>query len=216
MKLVKRRFEPPPFEELFQVEGARVRSFISKDCATVAGHLGDAAISRHFSLAFDGAQLNERDGELYLIHLHSRPRSLNYAGALLDTDEVIGSLNAQLGLGVHDRTAEFGGWMARPHWGSGFARAATAKFVQWLFDRHGVLRVFAAPFETNRASIGTLEACGFEYEGRLRCAVFRNGRTQDQLMFSRLNPAVAMLPAEPGFRQALRQERRGAALASSA
>jgi ribosomal-protein-alanine N-acetyltransferase len=208
MKFVKLRFQPPPREELFEVDGARVRSFALQDCATVAQHLSDPSMSRHFSFEFGGAALNERDGELYLMNLHNRPRSLNYAGALLGSDEVIGSLNAQLGEGVHGRVAEFGGWMARPYWGSGFARAGTARFVDWLFQHHGVLRVFAAPFESNLASIGTLQACGFEYEGRLRCAVFKNGRTQDQLMFARLNPAASSLPAEPGYRQSRRAERR--------
>jgi RimJ/RimL family protein N-acetyltransferase len=207
MPLVERRFEPPPREELFVAEGVRVRSFEREDSAAIARHLADPLMWQHFSVDFDGGELTARDGEVYLIRLHRRPRSLNYGGELVQTGQIIGCLNAQLGEGVHGRCAEFGGWMARPYWRSGFARATTEQFIQWLFERHGVLRVYAAPFETNRASIGTLQACGFEYEGRLRCGVFKGGRTQDQLMFARINPAAATLPSAASYREQRRAER---------
>jgi [ribosomal protein S5]-alanine N-acetyltransferase len=64
----------------------------------------------------------------------------------------------------------------------------TTAFTDWLFETHDVLRVHAAPFHLNRASIGTLQAAGFSFEGRLRCSVVKNGRIMDQMQYAKINP----------------------------
>jgi RimJ/RimL family protein N-acetyltransferase len=186
-------FIEPPQQCILTLPGVRVRSFRRSDVPAVMRALADPLMRRYFSLDFRG-EVDEEAVEYYLYTYHARPFSFNFAGAALDTDEVIGCVNAQLGEGVHARSAEYGGWMARPYWGSGLARSTTAGFVEWLFQTHGVLRVHAAPFEANRASIGTLKACGFSFEGRLRSSVFKDGQTMDQMLYAKLAPACATLP----------------------
>jgi [ribosomal protein S5]-alanine N-acetyltransferase len=191
-----RVFEEPPPQCILTLPRIRIRSFRKSDLPALMQALNDPLMWRYFSSEFPGPGTLKNLGH-YLATLHDRPRSLNFAGALLDTDEVIGCVNAQFGDGAHARSAEYGGWMARPYWGSGLARSATTAFVDWLFEAHGALRVFAAPFEANRASIGTLQASGFTFEGRLRCGAMVDGRPMDQLMYAKLAPSCAEPPNPP-------------------
>jgi [ribosomal protein S5]-alanine N-acetyltransferase len=196
-------FVEPPQQCILTLPQVRVRSFRLSDVPTVVRIMADPSMRRYFSLDFENG-VNQETIEYYLWTYHRRPASFMFAGATIDTDEVIGCVNAQLGQGVHARSAEYGGWMARPYWGSGLARSTTAAFVDWLFETQGVLRVHAAPFEGNLASIGTLRACGFSFEGRMRSSVFTDGQTMDQMMYARLSPACEHLPSATQNRRARR------------
>jgi [ribosomal protein S5]-alanine N-acetyltransferase len=195
------RFAPPRQACILTLPHCRLRTFRNTDYPALQRHLSDPLIWRFFSLEAPGT-LSERDAENYLVHLHRRPRSINFAAASIDGDEVLGCVNAQFGEGVHARCAEYGGWLARPLWRSGIARSVTVAFVDWLFEARQVLRVHAAPFAANRASIGTLVASGFSFEGRLRCGVFRDGALMDQMQYAKLSPACQTLAMAPTQRRA--------------
>jgi RimJ/RimL family protein N-acetyltransferase len=52
------------------------------------------------------------------------------------------------------------------------------------FANHDLCRVYAHVFEWNRASARVLEKAGYEFEGRLRKSVTKDGKTIDQLMYA--------------------------------
>ena len=64
-------------------------------------------------------------------------------------------------------------WIAREHWGKGYASHALRMMMDYVF----------AP---NTASARVLEKCGYELEARLRQSVFKNGVFFDQLIYTRL------------------------------
>lgn len=90
---------------------------------------------------------------------------------------------------VYRRTAEIGYWLGRPFWGQGLATDAVRTLTAYAFDEYDLVRLWAGVFAWNPASCRVLEKCGYELEGRLRDAVWKDGALTDQMMYARLRGA---------------------------
>jgi [ribosomal protein S5]-alanine N-acetyltransferase len=187
--------EPEP-QTIQILPSCRLRTFRRADIPLLHRFMSDPSVWHFFGDELP-SQYTERDAASHLAWLHARPRLLVYAAADLESDTLLGFTSAQFSDAPHAFNAELTGWLGRPHWGSGIAREVTSAFTNWLFEKHHALRVFAAPFHANRASIGALQASGFTFEGRLRNSVFKNGQLMDQMMYAKLNPACETLPRAP-------------------
>jgi [ribosomal protein S5]-alanine N-acetyltransferase len=177
------RFSPGEPREIARLPTCRIRAWQRKDVDSIIEHLSDRDMWAYFAMPFLGAW-TPIHAEHYLATLTSQPRTFFFAAALLETDEAVGGICGELGAGLHSRCAELGG----------IAREVTTAFADWLFETHDVLRVHAAPYHPNRASIGTLRASGFTFEGRLRCSVVKDGRVMDQMQYAKINPAYGSAP----------------------
>jgi [ribosomal protein S5]-alanine N-acetyltransferase len=193
------RFTAPAPQEIASLRQCRVRSWQDKDLPAMCSHLSDAQMWPHLASAFAGGMDAARAEHCLAWFLNSQ-HAFCFAVALLDSDEVVGGLTAEIGSGFHGRSAEIHGWLARPWWRSGIAREATTAFTDWLFNEQHMLRVHAAPYHLNRASIGTLRASGFSFEGRLRCSVLKDGVVMDQMQYAKINPRHETTPP-PALRQ---------------
>ena len=180
-------FTEPPQQDIAILSKCKIRTWQRKDIAQVRQYLDDASVWRYLSADYPGG-FSLKLAEHYLAIYTSNQNAFFFAAALLDSDEVIGGVSAELGTGVHSKSAEYGGWLAKPYWRSGIARDVTTAFTDWLFSTQHVLRVHSAPFHLNRASIGTLQASGFSFEGRLRCSVVKDGCTMNQMQYAKINP----------------------------
>ncbi len=183
-------------ENILTLSNSRIRPFGPEDVAAACDYLNDEELWRHFGLDYPGS-CTLQGAASHLAILQKLPRSLAYAVATLDSDAFAGAISAQFGEGAHAYSAELSLWIGRPYWGSHIASVAGIGFTDWLFRERHALRVFAAPFESNRACIGALQASGFTFEGRLRNSVFKNGQLMDQMMYAKLNPACGSLPRAP-------------------
>jgi ribosomal-protein-alanine N-acetyltransferase len=135
--------------------------------ATVAA-LDDLEVSRR--LARVPHPYTERDARLFL-EIVERGRADGAMDHFVivraddDDDRPIGAI------GVHGEpgatVAEVGYWIARPHWGNGYAREALAAVVRRsFFTRTPPLTLLTSHVhETNRASMRVLVACGFVETG---------------------------------------------------
>jgi [ribosomal protein S5]-alanine N-acetyltransferase len=197
-----RRFAEAPRQKIAELTHCRLRSWQLDDIPLVHQHLNDPLMWRFLSADFPGT-VSLEFAEHYLASYSANNQAVFFAAAALDSDEAIGGVFAELGTDIHARSAEYGGWLARSHWRSGIARDVTVAFTDWLFETRGILRVHAAPFHLNRASIGTLQAAGFTFEGRLRCSVVKNGRIMDQLQYAKINPACPGSEPDDRRRRAL-------------
>lgn len=185
-----RTFTEAPRQEIALLGGCRIRTWQRKDIPQVHHHLGNPEMWRFLSADFPG-MVTAEFAEHYLASYSANANAFFFAAAAMDSDEAIGGVFAERGSDIHSQSAEYGGWLARPYWRSGIARDVTVAFTDWLFETQGLLRVHAAPFHLNRASIGTLKAAGFSFEGRLRCSVVKGGRIMDQMQYAKINPACA-------------------------
>ena len=64
---------------------------------------------------------------------------------------------------------------------------AIAAYTHYTIRRFKLIRVYAIPFEENRASSRVLEKAGFEFEGVLRLSAVKQGRAQNTLMFAKID-----------------------------
>ena len=87
---------------------------------------------------------------------------------------------------LQHRQAEASFWVTPAAWGRGFASAALLHLTRIAFDHHGLNRVYAYHMARNPKSGRVMAKCGFQLEGRLRQRVWKLGRAEDVLLWSRL------------------------------
>jgi [ribosomal protein S5]-alanine N-acetyltransferase len=183
-------FKEPTRRIIFELSNARVRTWCASDIPFVQQWLQDPHMWPFLSNERPDEFLPE-NAQTYLMWYLRSPNTFFFAAADPQTDMPLGNICAQIGSGPYTRSAEVSGWLARPYWRSGIARSVTSAFVDWLFEKQNIVRAYAAPFEGNRASIGTLIAAGFTFESRIRASVFKSGQVMDQLMYAKINPKIA-------------------------
>ncbi len=105
--------------------------------------------------------------------------------AVTTNNEVIGSIGFSVGKDVHRRTAELGFWLAEPYWNRGIITDAIKNAVEYVFEKYDLVRISAGPYSSNPASAKVLEKCGFQFEGRLKCSVYKDGKIFDQLLYAK-------------------------------
>lgn len=96
------------------------------------------------------------------------------------------------GIGLYPRPLwspyvfEMGYWLAEDHWGRGIVSEAVGLVVGYGFEAMNATRIQAFVYDWNLASARVLEKNEFQFEGRLRNAVHKDGRTGDCLAYGRL------------------------------
>lgn len=98
--------------------------------------------------------------------------------------EAVGGIGFTLQPDVGYRSAEIGYWLGEEFWGRGITTEALIAVTDYAFWRFDLCRLYAHVFEGNQASARVLEKAGYEFEGRLRKSVTKEGRTIDQLMYA--------------------------------
>ena len=106
--------------------------------------------------------------------------------AIASAQEAIGGIGFRLQEDVHRRSAEIGYWLGEPFWGKGIATRALCALTEYAFTHFDLVRIYATVFEWNPASARVLEKAGYQYEGRLRKSVTKDGKTIDQLLYALL------------------------------
>lgn len=72
----------------------------------------------------------------------------------------------------------------KEYWGKGYATEAYMLLLEYAFCERGFHRIGAHVLEDNKASIALHKKCGFSCDGVFRKATFKNGRWQNQFVFS--------------------------------
>ena len=104
--------------------------------------------------------------------------------AIAVAGEAVGGIGFTMQPDVGRRSAEIGYWLGEEFWGRGIASEALVAVTDHAFANHDLCRVYAHVFDWNRASARVLEKAGYEFEGRMRKSVTKDGQTIDQLMYA--------------------------------
>jgi RimJ/RimL family protein N-acetyltransferase len=84
-----------------------------------------------------------------------------------------------------DRNAEIGIFIgAKEYWSKGYGRDVMKLMLRHGFNTLNLHRIYLRVFEPNLRGIKAYQYAGFVEEGRLRQAVYRNGRYYDVLVMS--------------------------------
>jgi RimJ/RimL family protein N-acetyltransferase len=102
-------------------------------------------------------------------------------------------------ISVLNRTAEITYDLHPSHWGKGIATAVCAATASWGFSAQGFVRIQATVLEANAASIGVLQRCGFQFEGKLRNFRIVRGEPRDYLLYSVIPSAPPTAGANPSI-----------------
>ena len=76
----------------------------------------------------------------------------------------------------------------KEEWSKGYGSDALKVLLRLAFDKLGFYRVGLRVAASNTRAIRCYEKCGFKHEGVLRCDRFLDGRLQDSLIMSMLEP----------------------------
>lgn len=104
--------------------------------------------------------------------------------------EVDGQLAGGIGMdpleGERRIAALFGYWLGRAYWGRGIATAACVAFTDYAMNKRGFVRLEAAVYGPNVASMRVLEKCGYSREGIMRKAIIKNGEVLDSHLYAKV------------------------------
>ena len=98
------------------------------------------------------------------------------------------NLHAQVGITIGDRD----------YWGRGYGRSSFDLLLFYCFEKLGLHRVSAEPFEYHTAWRDLVEGMGFQKEGTIREYLRRDGRYWDKEIYGLLEQGYQARCAEPG------------------
>ncbi|TYZ08350.1 GNAT family N-acetyltransferase [Hymenobacter lutimineralis] len=114
------------------------------------------------------------------------PRCLNLGVYLADTQELIGHAGIT-GISTVNQAGEYFILLGeKQYWGQGIATEVTRQVVAQGFAELGLNRIMLTVSEPNQGGVKAYQRAGFQLEGRLRQACFRNGSFHDKLVMSLL------------------------------
>lgn len=160
-----------------------IRDWCPEDADALVRHADDYEIWRQVRDQFPHPYGRE-DAEQWIAHNASADPPLAYA---VEVDgEAVGAIGVIPQDDIYRKSAELGYWLGRAYWGRGIMSEAVGAFARWALDAFDLERVYAGVFATNPASARVLEKAGFQFEGRLRRAVIKEGEVIDLLMYGRV------------------------------
>ena len=165
----------------------QIRSYELTDKISLIKYANNKKVSKNLKDSFP-YPYTEKDATKWLNLTCIQNPELNFA--IATKEELIGGIGLMLQTDVYRYSAEVGYWLGEPFWEKGIATNTLKAFTKYAFEQFNLARIFAGVFEGNAASIKVLENAGFNFEGRFRKAVFKDGIFKDQLMYSVLKKEI--------------------------
>ena len=166
---------------IFKLKTCEVRSWEWRDRDAIVRHANNRKVSINLRDRFP-YPYTARDARNWLDMVVDQKPETNFA---IDVaGEAVGGIGFTPQNDVGYRSAEIGYWLGEPFWGRGIATEALIAVTEYAFANFDLCRLYAHVFDWNGASSRVLEKAGYEFEGRLRKSVTKEGQTIDQLMYA--------------------------------
>jgi ribosomal-protein-alanine N-acetyltransferase len=114
---------------------------------------------------------------------------LGHVFAIFNEDDFIGIGSIVPQHDIHKNNGEIGYWIGQPYWGKGYGKKTVELLTAYAFGELHLIRVFAAVFEYNTASMKVLEHAGYKLEAIMKSSIVKYGKIMDEYIYSILNPA---------------------------
>lgn len=92
---------------------------------------------------------------------------------------------------IYRLNAEIGYWLAEEYWNRGIMSEIITTMTSWIFQNLSVIRIFAAVFEKNLASMKVLEKSGYLLEAIHKKTVIKNDILMDEYVYANYKPKVS-------------------------
>ena len=169
-----------------RVIGERVtlREFGWEDLADIRSWVCDADITRHLSGTFMKPHTVEQT-EQYLKNILEGGSGANFVIAERDTLTYLGQCNLMM-VDTVARKAELAFVLKKEHIGQGYGYEAGKLLIDFAFNQMNLNRVWLNVHADNLRAIRMYEKLGLRHEGRLREAMYRDGKYEDLLVMGAL------------------------------
>lgn len=158
-----------------------VRDWHPDDRAALVRAANDRDVWRNLAHRFPHPY-TEGDADRWFALLRETPEPTHWA---IEVDgAAAGGIGVDRREGIHALTGHFGYWLGKRHWGRGIMTAAVRATVAHVFATTDLVRLEAAVFAWNPASMRVLEKSGFEREGVLRRSVVKDGQIIDSVLYA--------------------------------
>jgi len=104
--------------------------------------------------------------------------------AIVVDGAAVGGIGLLVKEDVFRRSVEIGYWLGEEYWQRGIVTEAVRAVTDYAFATFDICRVYAGVFEWNPGSIRVLEKAGYQFEGRLKQSVTKDGETIDELIYA--------------------------------
>lgn len=160
-----------------------LRSFVPKDAEDIAAQANNPSIWINLMDGFPHPY-TLKDAEKWISFCINE--STNEHFAIIYNGKIAGAIGAQFKEDIYRYNVELGYWLGESFWGRGIMTRVIAKFTKHLFKTHKINRVFAHVFPTNKGSYKILKKNGFQKEGSMKKAAFKNGYFIDVDVYAKL------------------------------
>lgn len=166
---------------IIELEKCTVRSYRSSDAESLARYANNRKIWLNLRDAFPHPYTVD-DARNFIDAAKNKDPETYFA--ICSDTEAIGGIGFTLHADVERISAEIGYWLGEPFWGKGIVTEALMATTQYAISTHGLCRVYAVPYETNKASFRVLEKAGYQLEGRMKKSALKDNRVIDQLLYA--------------------------------
>lgn len=176
-----------PFPELLLDDVVVLRELQTLDAMDLLNYLNHEEVYRFINEEDTPRTMAEAEGEVnYWAGLFKHRRSIYWAIARKDTNQVIGTCGFNIWSRTHDR-AEISYDLSHDYWGQGLMTSALRLIIKYAFEHMKLKRVQATVVLDNKGSIRVLQKLGFKDEGILRKYNCLRGKYCDSRMMAILD-----------------------------
>ena len=161
----------------------RIRSWNKNDAPSIVKYANNINIWRNLRDEFP-YPYTLSDAEEFIAAVSAQEPQAVFA--IATTKEAIGGIGLSIGHDIHRYRAELGYWLAEPFWNKAIMTEVVVLMADYAFEHLNLNRIFAEPYDRNQASIRVLEKAGFQFEGRLKSNVCKEGEILDQLLYAKV------------------------------
>lgn len=162
----------------------RLRAIERYDLPHFVEWLNDPEVRRNLLVSIPLSQAQE-DG--WFERTLNRPPEEQPLGIEVQTTEgwhLVGNCSF-FDIDSRNRSAEIGIFIGnKEYWGRGYGTQVMRLMLKYGFNTLNLNRIYLRVYESNQRGIRCYEKAGFVHEGRLRQAIFMDGRYIDMLMMS--------------------------------
>jgi diamine N-acetyltransferase len=152
----------------------KLRSLSLDDAASMMEYIEDKEISENF--VFTRYPLSIDNFKSFIQSSWNDKVNVNYA--IDDEGEYAGTISLK-NINYIDKTAEYAIVTRKKYWGTGIAKEATSKIIEYGFNSLNLRKIYLNVLSTNERANKFYLKYGFEFEGTFKKHTFINGHYVD-------------------------------------
>ena len=166
---------------IVKIDNLLIRPYRLADIDSLVHHANDREVWLNVRDRFPHPYTRKDASEWIEIAGDAEP-AVNFA--IVVDDQCVGGIGIAFNQDVNRKSAEIGYWLGKELWGKGVMSRLLKPASDYYFSHHDLVRLYAIVFDWNPASARVLEKSGYEFEGRLKKAAFKDGKFCDQLLYA--------------------------------